>query len=350
MSSARSFILAACVATPALCLAEPAVIGVFEAQARSAPDRSAPVVHVFVEGAKVSVSEEANGGWRKIRLPDGGVAFVEEGALALPGGLAPSPAIPGPAAAVRPAPVVPAPAAPQGFTWAATRIATELRSAPDPSGTLLHQVAAGTAVLVSTEVVRGFRRVRVPDGRAGFAADADLELSAAPPATVPAPADRSAPRSPPPATAPAPTPVPRVYVRDLDHFAELVKDDSRVGPMAATLQQRRTGAYAVAGVGLVVSATLIALGASNIGNAEVSETQLTVLGAAAALGVSALVAWLVYPPRADFLDAVNHWNTRHPDHPFELTPGPPRQVALPSAAARAAPPGLTRVSGLALVF
>ncbi len=246
MLSARGFILATLMAAPALCLAEPAVIRVFEAQARSAPNRSAPVVHLFVEGARVSVSEEATEGWRKVRLPDGGVAFIEEKALAFPDRPAALPsAAPGPAAAVSatPVPVAAASPAPEGFAWAVTRTATKLRSIPDASGSLLHEIASGTAVLVSVEVVRGFMDPTGDVGRGAF----------------------------------------------------------------------------VAGLGV---------------------------GA-----LSILIAWLIYPGRTAFLEAVNEWNARHPDRQFDLTvPGSPRQVALPPAPARDAPPGLTRVSGLALAF
>jgi hypothetical protein len=68
-------------AVPQLVLAQPAVVRVFEAAARSAPAPDAPVLHVFPENAAVSVGETAENGWRKVRIPDGSVAWLEESAL-----------------------------------------------------------------------------------------------------------------------------------------------------------------------------------------------------------------------------------------------------------------------------
>jgi hypothetical protein len=63
----------------ALARAAPATVRAGEAPARSAPLRDAPVLHVYGEGAAVSVSEVVEQGFRRIRLPDGGVGFVEDG-------------------------------------------------------------------------------------------------------------------------------------------------------------------------------------------------------------------------------------------------------------------------------
>jgi hypothetical protein len=84
------------VLVPTSVLAAPATVKVFEAQARSAPSPDAPAAHVFPEGAAVSVSEEAEAGWRRIRLPDGTAAWVEDGAVALAG--EPEVVVPAPAA------------------------------------------------------------------------------------------------------------------------------------------------------------------------------------------------------------------------------------------------------------
>ncbi len=102
------------VAAPAR--AAPATVTRFEAEARARPDPSAPVLQTFPEGARVSVSEDVTDGWRRIRLPDGRIGYVEDAAVSL----AP-PAAPPPAAA-RPPPGPPPP--PPNFvpppppTWA----------------------------------------------------------------------------------------------------------------------------------------------------------------------------------------------------------------------------------------
>jgi hypothetical protein len=62
--------------------AAPAVVRVFEAQAHEQPDEDSPVLHVFPEDAKLSVSEEVTDGWRRVRLPDGRTGFVRDDQLA----------------------------------------------------------------------------------------------------------------------------------------------------------------------------------------------------------------------------------------------------------------------------
>ncbi len=65
--------------------AAPAVVRVFEAQAHEQPDVNSPVLHVFPEDAKLSVSEDATDGWRRVRLPDGRTGFVREDQIAVAG-------------------------------------------------------------------------------------------------------------------------------------------------------------------------------------------------------------------------------------------------------------------------
>jgi hypothetical protein len=65
----------------------PAVVRVFEAQAHEAPDPDSPVLHAFPEEAKLSVSEEAIDGWRRVRLPDGRIGFVRDEDIAVAGAI-----------------------------------------------------------------------------------------------------------------------------------------------------------------------------------------------------------------------------------------------------------------------
>ncbi len=67
----RAAAAAVLVLLPASSFAEPAVVRLLEAPARSAPSKDAAVVHLFAENAQVSVSEEATAGFRRVRLPDG---------------------------------------------------------------------------------------------------------------------------------------------------------------------------------------------------------------------------------------------------------------------------------------
>lgn len=99
---------------PAAALAVPATITVFEAEVHAAPDPSSPVIHTFAENTHVSVSEQATNGFRKVRLPDGRVGYLEEGSLALsPVATAPpTPPPPGPPPPPPPAVAVPPPPPP----------------------------------------------------------------------------------------------------------------------------------------------------------------------------------------------------------------------------------------------
>lgn len=203
---------------PRLALAEPAFVRVFEAVAREAPSREAPAVHTFVEGATVSVSEEVKDGWRRVRLPDGGSAWIEDAALGHPAA---------PAAAASPAP------------------------------------------------------------------------------------------APAPATVPPPPPVrpdlrPRIYVKDLDHLAGLMKADAKLGARADDLRSRVHTSRGVLIGGVVVSAGLEVYAAT-----RKLENAPFLAGIGVLLG-SMLLSNVISPGRDDVLDLVNDWNTAHPDAPFDL--------------------------------
>lgn len=230
---------------PLAAAAEPATVKVFEAVARARPARDAPVLQVFAEGATLSVSEEVTDGWRRVRLADGSVAFIEDSAIRTGAGA--------PAAVLAPiAPAAPvAPAEPPGLTL------------PPPP----------------------------------------------------------APSSPPPDLRA------RIYVKDLDHLAELVKED---GPAAATARElvaRRNAALTVGGLGLGVGVVLLAVAVSKAGcHSDLNDPRFgqscgaegyAAGGSLAILG-SMLAALVIHPKGGDLLDVVNGWNTRHPDRPFTL--------------------------------
>jgi hypothetical protein len=77
--------------SPAAARAAPATIAVFEAEVHAAPDAASPIVHTFPENTRVSVSEEAVNGFRKVRLPEGRIGYIEEGALRLAAARPPAP-------------------------------------------------------------------------------------------------------------------------------------------------------------------------------------------------------------------------------------------------------------------
>ncbi len=74
--------------------ARPAVVRVFEAKLHEKAEASSPVLGLLVEGQRLSVSESAESGWRRVRLADGRTAWVRDEALfldaQLPKGAAPA--------------------------------------------------------------------------------------------------------------------------------------------------------------------------------------------------------------------------------------------------------------------
>jgi len=183
----KSMILAGFLALPLMARAMPARIQVFETAVRSAPQPSASVVHVFVEGTDVSVSEERFGAYRKVRLPRGKTGFVDERALSLAGAasVAPpsgaEPAAPGGAtqvATVAFEPSVSVASAPARTCDATgTTVAeTVLRSGPDAGAPILSRVEPGARLCVVGHSTRGFRRVKLPTGESGFAPEGALHV------------------------------------------------------------------------------------------------------------------------------------------------------------------------------
>src|SRR6266496_4226862 len=92
--------------SPAAARAAPARISVFEAEVHAAPDPSSPVVHAFPENTRVSISEDSVNGFRKVRLPNGSIGYIEESALTFVAVRPPAPA-PAPPPAFEPPPPPP---------------------------------------------------------------------------------------------------------------------------------------------------------------------------------------------------------------------------------------------------
>lgn len=213
--------------------AEPATINAFEAPAYERPDKQSPVLHTFVERAEVSVSEQGENGFRKARLPDGKVAYVEESLLSF---------------ANRPAA----------------------------------------------------------------------------PAQQPVPSD--APVQPKREAS--------IFVKDLDHLAQLVKSDPEVAPMARGLAVREQGSTVVLVSSLAAGAALTVVGLFVVPQTDCGFNsfggQSCFLGAAnyalagtglGVMGVGGLVGLLMKPNRGELLDVLNAWNRRHPEEPFEYSSG-----------------------------
>jgi hypothetical protein len=70
-------------ALPLATFAAPATVTVFEAEVYAQPDRASSAIHAFVEGTRLSVSEKTYDGFRKVRLPDGKVGYIDATAVRL---------------------------------------------------------------------------------------------------------------------------------------------------------------------------------------------------------------------------------------------------------------------------
>ena len=108
----RRILWCCAVLVPVAVHAEPAVIKVFEARVYAAPDRSSAVLATLVEATSVSVSELPDGAFRKVRLANGTVGYVEESALRFPEGAAASSAAQPPVPPPPPGAPFPSPARP----------------------------------------------------------------------------------------------------------------------------------------------------------------------------------------------------------------------------------------------
>jgi len=195
----------------------------------------------------------------------------------------------------------------------------------DVTSAVLHLFVEKAEVSVSEEAENGFRKVRLPDGRVAYIQESALQFAAA--STVPAAAVTAADAP----TVSAAVPRPNIYVKDLAHFAELVKSDEVVHPMALNLANRETTAKVVGWGGLGVGTALAIAGffilprdgecydIAGQRDCLMGPTNYTTVGVGLGLAAVSAVAFAVMlPKREDVLDAVNTWNTRHPTEQFDL--------------------------------
>jgi hypothetical protein len=148
-----------------------------------------------------------------------------------------------------------------------------------------------------------------------------------------------APAGSPPSTQPGIVLRPRIYVKDLDHMAELMKRDPAVGAMAASLVHRRNAAVVVgvAGMALSVGLGIAAMNASSASGPAAMQSgksppgQDQFVASMVALGVGSLLAVIIHPSRGELLDVVNAWNRAHLDEPFDLQYEP--MIVEPAASA-----------------
>ena len=251
-----SFIaLLAVMMLPRFAAGAPGRVKVFEAQAHAAASASSRVVKVFAEGAEVSVSEQSENGWRRVRLPSGKTAFVRDEDITLDGAQDAPPAPP-----------------------------------------------------LAEPMVRG------EEAKGGLGTT----------------------DNPPPVVEGKPI---NIYVKDLNHFAELVKEDPLVSSRANSMVRQRTIGLTGLAVGLAAGtlisvAALTFLAGQNCTSNSSGTTRdgainctysprlgLASVGFGIAIG-GAIFPWIFSPSRNDLLDTINLWNGRHPNQQFEITHAP----------------------------
>jgi hypothetical protein len=247
--------------------AAPAVVKVFEGTARARPDAAAPVLHVFPEGYAVSVSEDVVDGWRRVRMPDGGVGFIRDDEVALKAA-----SVEGAPAEQRPAepaaPVTPL-AAPQPLRLRPTADGEAADLLPAPSG------QAPAAV-----------RKR---GGPIYIKDLDHLASLVAGDQVVGPMAQ--------------------------HLVDRKFQSSVVGLTGLVVG----GALALGGFALRTQNCAAAPGSVGVDAPCIAEPRTgLMLGGIGVMGVSVVAALLLRPWRGDILDVVNTWNERHPDEPFTV--------------------------------
>ena len=205
------------------------------------------------------------------------------------------------------------------------------RAAPADTAAVVETLSAGDKVFVSDEVEGGFRRVQLPENRLGYIGQTDVQLDV--PAPSPAPVQPLSVARPP------------LYIKNLDHLADLVKDDPLLDKRALDLVDRLQNSRIMYGISLVTLAAAavtpflikktdcVGSGPTMLCQQDPNLTYL-LIGSGISVVIGA-IAFGMAPERDEYIDVVNDWNQRHPDRPLAITPT--FYAAQPQAAAAPAP-------------
>lgn len=209
----------------------------------------------------------------------------------------------------------------------------KVHAEPKVDAQVIHVFSEDEKVSVSEETTDGWRRIRIPGGKAGWISEDAIEIVETS-ESVSGETGDGEPETP--ASPPKPDVIkPLIYVKDLAHLAELTASDAIVGPMAEKLERRRTTGFGILIGGTLGGMTAAALGLTVLQSkaciagpypdskeaCNSGPNEALLVGGLAAAGVAAIVALLVNPDREDLLDLLNQWNTRHPEDPFTITGG-----------------------------
>lgn len=303
--------------------AMPARVKVFEAVVYAQPDTGSRVLERLAEGTEVSVDEQGERGWRRVRLRDGkGIGWIQDVALGLAAPEVPasasSPPSPGEAASQPVAPDTGAAAEPSPTEAEVTVYRSDLYAEPTRESALVDRLAKGERVKVGA-VAGEWTRVETPRGTQGWLRSVEIGLGPRPKVSAP-----------PPKPAPPAWSGPRAGVRtdpytygrsmpdilvDLDDLAARVRPEGRVHAKALELIESRDRAvwYLVGGIG--VSLLGLVVGLSSVESDHNAALGWSLGGTA--VGTGLVIAWIFeQPSRREIHEVVNDWNTVRPWEPI----------------------------------
>jgi SH3-like domain-containing protein len=301
----------------------PARVKVFEAIVYAQPDTGSRVLERLAEGSEVSVDEQGERGWRRVRLRDGkGIGWIQDVSLGLSAPEVPAPGpVPVPAGDRPSEPAEADVAAPAEVPPAEVEVAvyrSDLFAEPTRESALVDRLAKGERVKPS-EVVGEWTRVETSRGTRGWVRSVEVGMVARTKVSAPTPKPTTAASVEPRSNVRS---EPYTYGRsmpdilvDLDQLAVRVRPEGRVHAKAMELIESRDRAlwYLVGGVG--VSLLGLVAGLSSAESDPDAALAWTVGGTA--IGTGLVIAWVLeQPSRREIHEVVNDWNTARPWEPI----------------------------------
>lgn len=308
--------------------AMPARVTVFEALVYERPDTASRVLERLVEGTDVSVDEQSESGWRKVRMRDGKrVGWIQDKSL----GLASSE--PEPTQPSAPHPVRETPAAEPGPIPKATIIRSfraSLYAEATKESDLLEYLSKDAAVEPIEPPTGGWQKVKTLTGTIGWLSITDLATGppegfassrpAAPRPTSPTPPSSGYPGSPGASDwargwrnntdIQITTSMPEV-ITSLSMLKRRIQSEPSLARKLEAMQEgTQTATWISLGSGVLALVLLVAAVSDNPPNVE-----LAVLGSVSAV-VSVGAVFFVFPSRDDIHEVVNDWNRLRPAEPI----------------------------------
>jgi hypothetical protein len=133
-------------------------------------------------------------------------------------------------------------------------------------------------------------------------------------------------------------PAPVLYIKNIDHLAEVVKADEVIHARTKALVAGRNRGLAVLLASVVAGTALVVASLTVFENQECSPDLLggaprcttmpnigLLTGGAVVAGIGTLIGVAMGPHRNDMIDVVNDWNARHADRPIMLDAPRPRR-------------------------